>query len=242
MTRIDDYRSMLSNLESAQQCAYKCAWTSGCSTCAVRAPMNRAKNLAQTLGETAIYNICRNIDDNYSDMSWKSISNDLTNAVNAAKPAVRAAETQNAADIRRAQTQAQYATSTTSAEKERIQTEAAAQAAAQGNWGPSQVDTSQSVWERAARQSLTDITSGDPLRAAREGGYTDDPTKLFRDATYAVTGRDKDIPTPGKCTFLDFPCHLEKNKWKLIIGGVGILVVVVAVYGFAGGLARGVIS
>jgi hypothetical protein len=204
--------------------------------------MNRAKNLAQQLGETAIYNILSNIDNNYSDMPWKSISNDLTNAVNAAKPAVRAAETQNAADIERARTQASYATSTTAAEKERIQAEAAAQAEAQGNWGPSQVDTSSSAWTRALKQSVTDIASGDPLRSARAGGYTDDPSKLFRDATYAVTGRDKDIPTPGKCTFLDFPCHLRENKWKLIIGGVGILVLVVAVYGITGGLARGLVS
>lgn len=242
MTRLDDYRTMLSKLQEAQQCAYKCAYGSGCSTCLVRAPMNRAKELAQKLGESSIYSITNNIDNNYRAMPWKDISHDLTNAVNAAKPALRAAETQNAEDIRRAQAASQHATDLTAAEKQRMQAEAAAEAERQGNWGPSQVDTSGSAWWRAAKQSVADIVSGDPLRAAREGGYTEDPLKLARDATYAVTGRDKDIPTPGKCTMLDFPCHAKKHKWKLIIGSVGVLVLVIAVYGFAGGLARGMVS
>lgn len=53
------------------------------------------------------------------------------------------------------------------------------------------------IWGQAASQTGRDIRAGDPFRGAREGGYLDDPSKYFRDAKYAVTGDEKDLPPPG---------------------------------------------
>ena len=55
------------------------------------------------------------------------------------------------------------------------------------------------VYATAAGSAAEDITSGDPLRAAREGGYTEDPMKLLTDAEYATTGNE---PVPGECSAL----------------------------------------
>lgn len=95
------------------------------------------------------------------------------------------------------------------------------------------------VYATAAGSAAQDVASGDPLRAAREGGYTEDPLKLLTDAEYATTGNE---PTPGDCSALDIRCHWKEHKLKVILGTIGIIAGVLFIYSFASGLGRGIVS